>query len=153
MAGEDLQKSYDFLLDTGIIIRHLRNDKRAHDLFDLLEDNGSISVSVITYLEILIGCQPREEASTRIFFDRVSPLHVGQEIAGKAALLINNYPSVFGRKISRGTPDALIAATAWNMQATLVTLNTRQFTKIPIDEISIYAIKQNAKNWIYNLNP
>ena len=38
MVGEDLQPSSDFLLDTGIIIRHLRSDKRANDLLDHLEE-------------------------------------------------------------------------------------------------------------------
>ena len=99
MAGEDLLLSNDFLLDTGIIIRHLRNDKRAHDLLDFLEENGSINVSVITYLEILIGCQPHEETSTRIFFERIPPLTVIQEVAQKASSLIKKYPSVFGKKI------------------------------------------------------
>ncbi len=147
MAGEGLLPSSDFLLDTGIVIRHLRNDKRAHDLLDFLEDNGKISVSVITYLEILIGCQPREEASTRIFFERIPSLAVIQEVAQKASSLIKKYPSVFGKQIGRGTPDALIAATAWQRQATLVTLNTRQFAKVPIAEVAICSIKQTAKDW------
>ena len=98
MAGEDLLPSSDFLLDTGIVIRHLRDDKRAHDLLDFLEDNGRISVSVITYLEILIGCQPHEEESTRFFFDRVQPLIVSQEVAYKAASLIKEYPSVVSQR-------------------------------------------------------
>jgi len=147
VAGEGLLPSSDFLLDTGIVIRHLRNDKRAHDLLDFLEDNGKISVSVITYLEILIGCQPREEASTRIFFERIPSLAVIQEVAQKASSLIKKYPSVFGKQIGRGTPDALIAATAWQRQATLVTLNTRQFAKVPIAEVAICSIKQTAKDW------
>lgn len=151
MAGEDSLLNNDFLLDTGIVIRHLRNDKRAHDLLDLLEDNGIINVSVITYLEILIGCQPHEEESTRIFFERIPPLTVIQEVAQKASTLIKKYPSVFGKQIERRTPDALIVATAWQRQATLVTLNTRQFAKIPIGEVSIYPIKQNAKDWTSNL--
>lgn len=151
MAGEGLQPSSDFLLDTGIIIRYLRGNRKAADLLDFLEDKGRISVSVITYLEILIGCQPREEESTRLFFDRVQPLIVSQELAHKAASLIKKYPSVFGKQIGRGTPDALIAATAWQRQATLVTLNTRQFAKVPIAEVAIYAIKQNAKDWTSHL--
>jgi hypothetical protein len=151
VAGEGLQPSSDFLLDTGIIIRYLRGNRKAADLLDFLEDKGRISVSVITYLEILIGCQPREEESTRLFFDRVQPLIVSQELAHKAASLIKKYPSVFGKQIGRGTPDALIAATAWQRQATLVTLNTRQFAKVPIAEVAIYAIKQNAKDWTSHL--
>jgi len=143
-----LQPSSDFLLDTGIIIRHLRNDERANDLLDYLEQIGILSVSVITYLEILILCQPHEEEVSRLFFERVPPLIVSQEVAHKAASLIRKYPSVFGKKIEGRTPDALIAATAWQHQATLVTLNTRQFAKLPIAELTIQAIEQDAEDWV-----
>ena len=148
MAGKGLQPSSDFLLDTGIIIRYLRKIRQAAYLLDFLEDNGRISVSVITYLEILIGCQPREEENTRLFFERIPPLAVSQEVAHKAASLIKKYPSVFGKEVGRGTPDALIAATAWQRQSILVTLNTRQFAKVPIAELTIQAIEQDAKDWV-----
>jgi predicted nucleic acid-binding protein len=148
VAGEGLQPSFDFLLDTGIIIRHLRNDKRANDLLDYLAQIGDISVSAITYMEILIKCEPHEEESTRLLFERIPPLVVSQEVAHKAASLIKKYPSIFGKEIGRGTPDALIAATAWQRQAELVTLNTRQFAKVPIAELAIQAIDQNARDWV-----
>lgn len=150
MAGEGLQTG-NFLLDTGVIIRYLRGDKRAADLLDFLRQIGVLSVSLITYLEILIGCQPREEENTKLFFERIPPLIVSQEIAYKAASLIKKYPDVFGRAVGRGTPDALIAATAWQRQAILVTLNTRQFAKVPIAELTVYPVKQNAKNWTSRL--
>lgn len=148
MAGKNLQPSNDFLLDTGIIMRYLRGTRQAADLLDFLEETGKISVSVITYLEILILCQPHEEDITRLFFERVPPLVVSQEVAYKAASLIKKYPSVFGKKIERRTPDALIAATAWQQQATLVTLNTRQFAIVPIAELTVQAIEQDAEDWV-----
>ncbi len=148
MAGEGLQLSFGFLLDTGIIIRHLRNDKRANDLLDYLEQIGDINVSAITYMEILIRCQPHEEESTRLFFERVPPLVVSQEVAQKAASLIRKYHTVFGKDNPRRFPDALIAATAWQWQATLVTLNKRQFAKVPIAELAIQVIEQDVADWI-----
>ncbi len=151
MAGEGLQPSSDFLLDTGIIIRHLRNDKRANDLLDYLEQIGDINVSAITYVEILILCRPHEEDSTRLFFERVPPLIVSQEVAQKAASLIKKYPRVFGKEIGTGTPDALIAATAWQRESTLVTLNTRHFARVTIAELAIQAINQNARDWVTTL--
>src|SRR4030042_1209853 len=145
MAGESSQPSGDFLLETGIVIRHLRNDKRAHDLLDYLEKAGEIGVSVITCLEILTLCRPEEEESTVLFFDRVPPVIVGREVAQKAASLIKKYPAVFGKGISRGTPDALIAATAWQQGDTLVTLNTQHFAKVPIAELTVQAIDQSTR--------
>ena len=148
MAGEGLLPSSDFLLDTGIVIRHLRNDKRAHVLLDFLEDIGKISVSAITYMEILIKCQPHEKDSTRLFFDRVPPLVVSQEVAEKAASLIRKYQNVFGKDNPRQFPDALIAATAWQRHGVLVTLNKKHFTKTPIDEFTVQVIEQDAEDWV-----
>lgn len=147
MAGESLQPNRSFLLDTGIIIRYLRKTRQAANLLDFLEQEGEISVSVITYMEILVLCRPHEEESTKLFFDRVPPLAVSQEVAQKAASLIRKYQTVFGKENPRGFPDAIIAATAWHQQATLVTLNTRQFGKASISELAIKIVDQNAKDW------
>jgi predicted nucleic acid-binding protein len=136
----------------------LRNDKRAHDLLDYLEGTGEIGVSVITLMEIMVGCRSQaEEDAGLLLFDRVPPLIVSREVAQKAASLIKRYPTVFGKAIpdelipARGTPDALIAATAWQQQRILVTLNTRQFAKVPIAELPIQAIDQNAPDWVATL--
>ena len=148
MVGEDLRRSSDFLLDTGIIIRHLRNDNRANDLLDYLEQIGEIGVSAITYMEILILCRPHEEEATLLFFDRVPPITIGREVAHKAALLIRKYPAVFGKvENPHGFPDALIAASAWHGGSTLVTLNTQHFVRVRIPELSIKAIDQNSPDW------
>jgi predicted nucleic acid-binding protein len=152
VVGEGLRLSNDFLLDTGIIIRYLRKNRQAADLLDYLEKIGGISVSSITYMEILIKCRLDEEQATLLFFDRVPPVTIGREIAHKAALLISKYPIVFGKvENPHGFPDALIAATAWQRGSTLVTLNTRDFTRVPIAELAIQAIDQNAHDWVATL--
>ncbi len=151
MAGEGLRLNSDFLLDTGIIISHLRNDKRAQDLLDYLEDIGVISVSAITYMEILIKCRPHEEPATLLLFDRVPPLIVSREVAQKAASLIRKYPAAFGKDNPKQYPDALIGATAWQQGGTLVTLNTQHFARVPIAEFAVLAIDQNAPDWVATL--
>ena len=148
MVGGNLQPISDFLLDTGIILRYLRRDRRAADLFDFLEQLGEVYVSAITYLETLIRVQPHEEDSTRLFFERVPPLIVSQEVAEKAASLIRKYPGVFGKEVGRGTPDAIIAATAWQQQGVLVTLDKKHFSKALIDEFTVQIIDQDAEDWI-----
>ena len=151
MVGEDLRPSNNFLLDTGIIILYLRKNRRAADLLDYLEEAGEISVSAITYMEILIGCRPDEEEATLLFFDRIPPVVISREVAQKAASLILRYPAAFGKDNPRGFPDALIAATAWQRGSALVTLNTRHFARVPIAELAIQAIDQNARNWVVSL--
>lgn len=143
--------SNDFLLDTGIILRHLRNDTRAHDLLDHLEKLGEVTVSAVTYMEILIGCRSGEEDATLLFFDRVHPVTITPEIAHKAASLIKRYPAAFGKDNPRGFPDALIAATAWHKESALVTLNTRHFANLQISELEIQIINQNSPNWVSTL--
>lgn len=138
----------DFVLDTGIILRHLRNDMRAHALLDYTEGIGDIAVSVITYMEILIGCRPSENAATLLLFDRVPPVTITREIAQKAVSLITTYPAAFGRNNPRGFPDSLIAATAWQYGSTLITFNTRHFANMGINELAIRAIDQNERDWV-----
>ena len=151
MAGEGSQTSRIFLLDTGIIIRYLRGNEQAADLLDYLEKMGEINVSVITYIEILIRCHPHEEESTRLFFERVPSLIISQEVAEKTASLISKYQTVFGKDNPRQYPDALIAATAWQQQGILVTLNKKHFATTTIDECTIQIINQDAKDWVSQL--
>lgn len=151
MAGEGLPSSSNFLLDTGIVLRHLRDDKRAHYLLDFLEETDRIRVSTITYMEILVRCKPHEEEDTRIFFERAPQIIISQEIAEKAAFLIRQYQAVFGKDNPRQFPDALIAATAWQQGAFLVTLNKKHFGKTKIKEFTVQIIDQEADDWISQL--
>ncbi|MBL7119881.1 MAG: PIN domain-containing protein [Dehalococcoidia bacterium] len=152
MVGEALQPSRDFLLDTGIIMRHLRDDGRAHALLDYLEGTGEIGVSVVTVMEILVGCRTQQEEDTSLsLFDRIPPVIVSREVAEKAAALVRRYPTAFGKDEPRGFPDALIGATAWQRGSILVTLNTRHFARVPIAELAIQAIDQKAADWVTTL--
>jgi len=138
----------EVILDTGIVIRYLRGDRRAAQLLDSLEAQSLMSVSVVTVLEILVGCRDDDERdAAHELLARLNPVVIGLAVAEKAAPLIQRYPHVFGRQISRGTADALIAATAWNLDATLYTLNTRQFARFPLPELRIHPIDQNTRTW------
>ena len=148
MAGEVLQPVNKFILDTGIILRYLWGIKRAADLLEFLKSLGEIHTSTITYMEILVGLKPKEEKSLKLFFERVTPIHVDQDISEKAATLIRKYKSIFGRDNPRRFPDAIIAATAWQHKGTFVTLNKNQFSKTTINEFVVKVIDQDAKDWI-----
>jgi len=138
-----------FVLDSGIVMRHLRGDPRAQDLILYLESGGKAFVSVITVTEVLIGCRNRQEASESLrLFHRLVPIKIGLRVAQKASYLIKQYPNVFGKDIGRGTPDALIAASAWQLKAPLYTLNTRHFANFNLAEISTVVINQESRSWI-----
>ena len=138
-----------FVLDSGIVMRHLRGDPRAQDLIVYLESVGKVSVSVITVTEVLIGCRNRQEVSESLrLFRRLVPIKIGLRVAQKASYLIKRYPNVFGKGINRGTADALIAASAWQLEAPLYTLNTRHFANFNLAEISTVAIDQESRSWV-----
>ncbi|OGO30512.1 MAG: hypothetical protein A2Z29_11010 [Chloroflexi bacterium RBG_16_56_11] len=151
MAGEGLHLSYEFIIDTGIILRYLREIRKAADLLDFLEHIGKITVSTITYMEILVGCQPHEEESTRLLFDRLPQHYINQEIAEKASSLIKKYQDIFGKDNPRQYPDAIIAATTWQQKAVLVSLNKKHFDSTLIDEFTIKTIDQQSEDWIKQL--
>lgn len=147
--GEISGSGTDFLLDTGVVIRHLRNDIRAHRLLDRLEKLGTVSTSVITVMEVTVGQRSaEEEEACNIFFQRYPPIDVNMAIARKAANLIRGYPHLFGREVTRGIADALIAATAIESRCTLVTLNTRHFAQVPVSGLAVSAIDQESPSWI-----
>ena len=147
-AASQLSRS-TFVLDSGIIMRHLRGDSRAQDLIVHLEGLGKVIVSVITVTEVIAGCRNRQEVSESLrLFRRLIPTKIGLRVAQKAGYLIKQYPNVFGRGISRGVADALIAASAWQLKAKLYTLNTRHFANFNLAEISTVAIDQESSNWI-----
>jgi len=148
VAGEDLQTGNKFILDTGIILRYLWGVKQAADLFEFLNSIGEIHTSVIVYLEILVGRKPNEEESIKLFFKRVTPILVNQDISEKAAILIRKYRSIFGRNNPRRFPDAIIAATAWQQKGAFITLNKNQFAKTKINEFVVKVIDQDTKDWI-----
>jgi predicted nucleic acid-binding protein len=51
----------------------------------------------------------------------------------------------------RAVPDAVIAATAMTVPATLVTLNTRQFSQLRIPGLQLMLIDQQAADWTAGL--
>jgi len=139
------------LTDTGILIRFLRGQRQARELFTNLDFQGDlILLSSVTALELYVGCRP-ETGDLDEVDQLIGHLHVVEidiPVSKKAAILIKKYPSLFGSKISRGTADALILASAWEKDATLYTLNTRHFAVAEISEVDIHPIDQNAKVWV-----
>lgn len=138
-----------FVLDTGIIIRELNKEGRASELLNYLRDIGVVEVSVITVMEVVAGCRDEEEeAKAAQLFDLVRPIALEEGAAAIAGRLIKKYPSVFGRAIQRGSPDALIAATAISANAHLLTLDRKDFKQIKEPDLAITILQQSARSWV-----
>jgi predicted nucleic acid-binding protein len=121
------------LIDTNIIIDHLRGEEKATALLSKIE-TGTIKgyISTIIEAEVLAGfnlsARKIEEINKLLsIFQRID---LDSEIAQKGA--------EFRRKYRCELIDSLIAASAWKVGVELVTRNIRHFDKIK--EIDIYHI-------------
>jgi predicted nucleic acid-binding protein len=116
------------LLDTGLILRHLRGQRRAVRILSGFAKNGRVSVSAITRLEVRAGMRSEEKYATNKLLSRFVTYDVDRDVADRAGDLIRTAQE---RHSTLSVPDAIIAATALTHGLTLVTLNRADFEGIP----------------------
>lgn len=107
------------LLDSAILIDHLRGIPEAHDWLEK-QRQGDCCISVITRAEVLSG-GPEEESGKAYALCELFPcMDITQSIADRAAEL---------RRTHRWKlPDALQASVAIEHKVKLVTRNTKDFS-------------------------
>jgi predicted nucleic acid-binding protein len=120
-----------YLVDTGLLLRHLRGQRNAVRLLAGLGKMGRLSVSAITRLEVHAGMRPDERYATNKLLSRFVTCDVDREVADRAGELIRKRSESRDRRVPLGVPDAIIAATALTHGLTLVTLNRADFEDIP----------------------
>jgi predicted nucleic acid-binding protein len=121
----------DHLLDSGILIRHLRNQRGYPQLVDSLSDEAEVYISSFTRLEIVRGMHEREPKKTFGLLDSFRTIPMTGEIADLAGELIRSWHT---QGVILGDADAVIAASALHDGLTLVTTNARHF---PMPELSV----------------
>lgn len=114
----------DLLLDTSVLIRHLRQRSPVAGFLLRWGQQGSLFISVVTRAEILAGMRPEEEAVTTQLLDALDSLAVTSHIADRAGRVIFQLAR---QGIQLSFPDALIAATALEHQLSVVTTNVAHF--------------------------
>jgi predicted nucleic acid-binding protein len=116
----------DYLIDSNIFI-FLLNDELAE-----LIPEGSLGYSIITKIEILAftGLSQDEEQLIRNSLQALSQIPLSSIVAEKT---IHSR-----RKYRLKTPDAVIAASAWESQAVLLS-NDRQLAQI--NEVQVMSLK------------
>ena len=115
------------LVDTDILIWHLRGNRRARQLINALP---SKAISAITYMEVVQGLHNKDEARRwksflANFNFRVLPIE--ERVSAKAMFWMDEFSLSHGLEI----PDALIAATAEISGLILATGNTRDYAFLP----------------------
>lgn len=121
-----------YLIDTDIIIDHLRGEEKARDFFKQIKSEDSDTLySVITKAEIYSGVRPKEEENVAMLLSSMEEVRIDGEIAVAAG----RYRNKFYASHRPLLPDALIAVSAKKVGAALVTLNDKHY---PMKDIEIH---------------
>ena len=111
-----------YLIDTDVIIDYLRGNHKTKTYFDKIE--GNLYLSSITVAELYVGIKEGSERHTlEKFIALFDIITVDVAIAMQGGL----YRREYFRRHGTGLADALIAASAHSISATLVTLNKKHF--------------------------
>lgn len=121
-----------FLIDSDILIDHLREEKNARDFLETEIQNGSLLfISVVSRVEIYAGARKGEEGIVKGLFEMLTPVDVDVTIADRAG----EYLQKFGKSHALNIGDSLIAATAREMKLRLATRNVKHY---PMKDIEIF---------------
>jgi len=107
------------VVDTNILIDYLNGSSKAKHELDAFE---TIYISLISWMEILVGANEGEEESAIREFLRRFRVHPVDEGVAERAVEIR-------RKYKVRLPDAIIWATSQQLGILLVTRNTRDFPR------------------------
>jgi predicted nucleic acid-binding protein len=125
VSEKDAQRMVKALFDTNILIDYLNAVPEARTELQRFEEKA---VSMITWMEVMVGANDDLEAATRGFLSGFDVIAVDERVAERAVSL--------RRKHRIKLPDAVIWATAQVHAMLLVTRNTKDF---PGDDPSIRA--------------
>jgi predicted nucleic acid-binding protein len=113
------------VVDTSILIDHLRGDERAHALLaGLVREREIVAASAMTRVEVLAGMRHDEKRATLRLLSLLEWIPVDEELADRAGELARRYlrshPGV-------DSVDHVIAATVERLDADLYTRNVKHF--------------------------
>jgi len=123
-----------FLLDSDIIIWHLRGREEVTAMLRNLQRFGVPGCSALSVLEVQLGVKRGEEERTNYFFEHLGVFDVNREVASKAAQLIREHK---GKGVTLDIPDAVIASTCILHDLILVTFNRKHY---PVPELEFYPV-------------
>jgi predicted nucleic acid-binding protein len=104
------------LFDTNILVDYLNAVPESRTELQRYTEKA---ISIITWIEVMVGADPNVEAATRNFLNGFDVVAVDEHIAERAVALRRNHRIKL--------PDAVIWATAQAHAMLLVTRNTKDF--------------------------
>lgn len=111
------------VFDTNILIDYLQGSMQAQQE---LSNYTSLAISVITWMELLVGCKSaHEEAVIKSFLNRFEVIDISLAIREKAVSI--------RREMHIKLPDAIVLASARCLEVPLVTRNIKDFPAHLID--------------------
>ncbi len=116
------------LVDTSIIIEHLRKQQKSQSLLFRLENRQILYTSTVVAFELWAGATPfskQQEVQELLKLFTILPFHL--EIAKQAA---NIYRDLKGKNQVIEIRDVFIAATAMVYELPLATLNVKHFNRV-----------------------
>ncbi len=123
------------LIDSDILIDHLRKEKKALDFLDAeIEKDSLLFLSVISRAEIYAGIRKGEEEAVNSLFEIITPVNVDTAIADKSG----EYLRKFSKSHALNIGDAVIAATASEMKLSLMTRNVKHYPMKDIEVLKPY---------------
>jgi tRNA(fMet)-specific endonuclease VapC len=129
------------LLDSDSVVDVLKSVGETIALLEHLTSRGGVlCVSDVVLTEVYAGLRPEEEAYAERFLSTLEFLPTSADAGRRAGRWRYSYARQ-GRQLS--TTDCLIAATALEHEATLVTGNTKDF---PMPEIEMIALPRRASD-------
>ena len=112
------------IIDTDILIDVGRGKSEAIDCLLEIEKHSSLALSLVTEMELLLGCRNKEEIrATDKFLKRFQIKRIDEVMCDMAVGLLRKYRLSHGLLIA----DALIAATAMRLDVELATKNQRDY--------------------------
>jgi predicted nucleic acid-binding protein len=124
----------DLLLDSDLVIWHLRGRASIVELVLALARKGRLGLSAITRAEILLGMREPERELTLRFLDSCETLPVMAATADRAGEIFRAFRN---QGITLSLPDALIGATALLASIPLYTCNPRHY---PMPDLDLRAV-------------
>lgn len=112
------------IVDTDILIDFSRGIKQAKECIIELESDYRLAISVISQLELMVGCENKQDFKLlKIFLNEFEIIGLNSAISEKAVELFEKYRLSHGVMI----PDMLIASTAITLDIPLISKNQKDF--------------------------